>query len=264
MAVVPVADTQVHYRTAGKGPGLVLVHGTNLDSASSFGHLVERFTDRRTVITPDLAGCGDTTMPAGEFTLDLLVDQVVAAVQATTSEPVDLVGWSLGAAVAAAAAARHPALVRRLVLIAGWTHSDDVRLRLALETWRRSVDVDPELFTAAGVLLGFSPDFVSGLGADGLAQVRKGMPARGFRQQVELDLRVDLRAELPHISAPTLVVGCTQDNLVPVRHARELHRAVPDSSYAELDCGHVVVFEKPDELSDLIRGFLLEPDGPQG
>jgi pimeloyl-ACP methyl ester carboxylesterase len=240
-----------------------LVHGTNLDSASSFGHLIERFTDRRTVITPDLAGCGDTTMPAGELALALLVDQVIGAMQATTQEPVDIVGWSLGAAVAAAAAARHPGLVRRLVLIAGWTHSEDVRLRLGLETWRRLVDVDPELFTACGVLLGFSPAFVSGLGADGLAQVRKGMPAPGFRQQVELDLQIDLRAELPRISAPTLVVGCAQDNLVPVRHARDLHRAIPGSSYAELDCGHVVVFEKPDELSDLIRDFLLEPGDPR-
>lgn len=256
MPVISVSGTDVHYATAGAGPGLVLVHGSSMDAAGNFGHLVEEFTATHTVVTPDYAGSGETTAPAGRLTLDLLVDQVAAAARDAVSDPVDLVGFSLGAVVAADLAARHPQLVRRLVLVAGWTHSEDARLRLGLETWARAMDVDPELASAQGPLAAFSPAFLSGLGADGLAQLRAAKPAPGTRRQIDLNLVVDIRDRLPHITAPTLVIGCTLDQLIPVQHSRNLYDAIPHSEYAELESGHVVFFEKPTELLALIRRFL--------
>ncbi|WP_271219568.1 alpha/beta fold hydrolase [Streptosporangium carneum] len=63
------------------------------------------------MITPNYAGSGGTPLPTGELTLDLLADQVAA----TFGGPADLVGFSLGAVVAAAVAARHPGRVSREV-----------------------------------------------------------------------------------------------------------------------------------------------------
>jgi uncharacterized protein len=75
-------------------------------------------------------------------------------------------------------------------------------------------------------------------------------------------LRADVRDQLQLVKAPTLVVGCILDHLVPVENARALHAAIPGSSYAELDSGHVVSAEKPDELVGLLRSFLFdEPSG---
>ncbi|WP_336210850.1 alpha/beta fold hydrolase [Nonomuraea sp. LPB2021202275-12-8] len=243
----------VHYDRAGSGPGLVLVHGTGGDSVTNYAHLVPGFTDIRTVITPDYAGSGRTTDPGGDLTLDLLADQVAA----TFPGPSDLVGFSLGAAVAVTVAARHPSLVRRLVLIAGWTHGDDPRLRLGLRTWARLAATDPESYAAYGPLVGFSPGFVSGLGEEGLKAMMSGEPAPGTVRQIELDLRLDLRPLLPLITAPTLVVGNSLDHLVPVEHARALHAAIPGSAYAELESGHVVVHERPAEITELIRNFIV-------
>ncbi|MER5418861.1 alpha/beta fold hydrolase [Streptosporangium roseum] len=70
---------------------------------------------------------------------------------------------------------------------------------------------------------------------------------------------VTSRRRLPLITAPTLVIGNTQDYLVPVEHSRELHRLIPGSRYAELDSGHVVVLERPAELTELIREFIGTP-----
>jgi pimeloyl-ACP methyl ester carboxylesterase len=262
MPTVSVSGTDVHYSLSGDGPGLVLVHGSSMDAASNFGHLVGQLTDRHAVITPDYAGSGQTTAPAGELTLDLLVDQVTAAARDATTGRVDLVGFSLGAVVAASLAARHPDLVRRLVLVAGWTHSDDPRLRLGMEFWGRLMDVDPELASVHGPLVAFSPAFLSGLGHDGLAQIVTAKPAPGTRRQIDLNLRVDIRDQLPRITAPTLVVGCALDYLVPVQHARGLHQAIPHSRYVELDSGHVVFLERPAELIAIVREFL--PTGGAG
>jgi pimeloyl-ACP methyl ester carboxylesterase len=256
MPIIHAAGTEVHYGINGTGPGLVLVHGTSLDAATNYGHLVEHFAGERTVITPDYAGSGETTAPVGDLTLDLLVNQVTAATRDAATGPVDLVGFSLGAVVAASIAARHPDLVRSLVLIAGWTHSADPRLRLGLQTWGEVMDTAPELASAVAPLMAFSPAFLSGLGPDGLAELRAGKPAPGTRRQIDLDLRIDIRDELHRITAPTLVVGCTLDHLIPVQNARGLHEAIRGSQYTEVDSGHVVVFEQPAELVALIRDFL--------
>jgi hypothetical protein len=43
--------------------GLVLLHGSNNDGRTCFGPVVDRFTDRRTEINVDFAGCGASTIP---------------------------------------------------------------------------------------------------------------------------------------------------------------------------------------------------------
>ncbi|MGR6914123.1 alpha/beta fold hydrolase [[Actinomadura] parvosata] len=249
MPTVTYDGGTVHYHRAGSGPGLVMVHGTGGDAVTNYAHLVPGLADLRTVITPDYAGSGETFDPGGDLTLDLLAGQVAAAFE----EPSDLVGFSLGAAVAAKVAAERPELVRRLVLIAGWTHLADSRLELGLRTWARLAATDPESFAAYGPLVAFSPGFVSAAGAKTLMA---GEPPRGTVRQIELDLRVDIRDLLPKITAPTLVIGTSQDYLIPVEHARALHAAIPGSEYAELDSGHVVLHERPEEVTALIRDFI--------
>lgn len=115
-------------------PTLVFLHGTTGEGQIHFGHLAERFDDRRHVVLPDCAGSGNSRLADEPFTLDLIVDEVAGIVDASSAAPVDLVGFSLGAVVAAAVAAVHPDSVERLVLIAGWVSSDDARHQLVFDT----------------------------------------------------------------------------------------------------------------------------------
>ncbi len=244
----------------------MFLHGATGEGETHFGHLADRFSDRRKVFLPDFAGSGTSSLPDGPFTLDQLVDEVVGVIDgidagvggSTPPAPIDLVGFSLGAVVAAALAATHAERVRRLVLIAGWVSSDDARHQFVLDTWARSEHADPELFARLGPILAFSPPFLSGLGRDGIEQMLSaGLPPATGRQ-IDVGRRIDIRRHLPDITAPTLVVGCTHDGLVPVEHARALHGAIAGSRYAELDSGHAVMFEKPDELTQLLRSFLVD------
>ncbi|MEU4343436.1 alpha/beta hydrolase [Nocardia sp. NPDC023852] len=256
MPIVHVSGTDVHYSSSGSGPGLVLVHGSSMSAESNFGHLLTAFTDRYTVLTPDYAGSGKTTEPDGGPRLELLVDQIVAVIDQASTGPVDLLGFSLGAVVAAALAARRPDLVRRLVLVAGWSTSEDPRMQLVLQTWAASLIAEADIASGVGPLLAFSPAFLSQLGHEGLAGLRSVRPEPGTLGQIAINRDVDIRDELRRITAPTLVVGCTQDQLVPVQHTRDLHAAIQHSRYAEIDSGHVVFFEKPTELTALVRAFL--------
>jgi len=260
MPTTSVAGTTVHYRTAGTGPALVLVPGTGLSADLNYGHLVDAFTGDRTVVLADYAGGGETTDPGGELTLDLLAEQIAAATAAASPDgPVDMVGFSLGAVVAAAVAGSRPDLVRRLVLVAGWPDSDDGRHQLMMDVWSRLEATDHDLLNRFLQLQCFSAPFLHGLGPEGLRQfVENGPPITpGMRRHLEVDRTADLRALLPKITAPTMVVGLTRDQVVPVERARALHEAIAGSQYAEIDSGHVVVFERPAEFLDTVQKFLL-------
>jgi pimeloyl-ACP methyl ester carboxylesterase len=258
MPTVTADGAAVHYTTAGAGPGLVLVAGTGLDAQTNFGHLTGAFIDERTVILPDYTGSGLTLEPAGPLTVQQLAGQVALVAERAAGEPVDLLGYSLGAVVAAAVAALHPHLVRRLVLVAGWPGPDDARAQLNFELWQRLERTDHELFTRFLQLSCFSPPFLSSLGEEGVAQLIANAPpiTEGMRRHIELDGRADVRDLLPKITAPTLVIGLTRDHVVPVEQVRRLHDAIAGSSFVQIDSGHLVVFERPQELVEAVLGFL--------
>jgi pimeloyl-ACP methyl ester carboxylesterase len=262
MPTVEADRSTVHYTTAGDGPGLVFVAGTGLDAQLNFGHLVDAFTDERTVVLPDYAGSGATVGPEGELTVEILAGQIAAVVREiqAASGPVDLVGYSLGAVVAAAVAATHPEAIRRLVLVAGWAGLDS-RHDLNIEIWQKLERADHDLFTRFLQLACFSPEFLSALGSEALAGIIENAPpiGEGMRRHIDVDRRADIRDLLPKISAPTLVIGLTHDYVVPVASARRLSEGIDGSQFTEIPSGHLVVFERPQELVAAVRGFLLGP-----
>ncbi|MEU3754205.1 alpha/beta hydrolase [Streptomyces olivoreticuli] len=257
MPTVLVDDSPVHYTSRGAGPGLLMVHATGTDSATNFGHMTDCFTERRTVISPDFAGSGRTPLGPAPLTVDLLADQVMAVAGAVSGEPVDVVGFSLGSVIAAAAAAAHPGRVRRLVLICPWSRNDDPRQRLLMDLWQRLPHLDERSYREFTALSVFSGPHLAALGADGIAAGVDLIRAEAsVLRQMELAATVDIRDRLARIDVPTLVIGASYDHWIPVQHARETRRAIADSQYAELDCGHMAVFERTQEVVRLVQDFL--------
>jgi pimeloyl-ACP methyl ester carboxylesterase len=259
MPTVPAGNARVHYLVDGSGPGLALIHGTAFGAEGTWAHLVEQFATDRTVIRPNFAGSDETVDDGGEITIEALVEQVAAAIEDVGATPVDLVGFSLGAVVAAAVAATRPELVRRLVLTAGWSHPNDEYRRNLMTVWRR-LEHDAEAFGRFATMTAFSQAFLNAIGREEVDRIAlSGRPTPGALRQIEFNLRVDIRDLLPRIQAQTLVIGCGRDNTVPVENARELHRAIAGSGYAEIDSGHVVLFEHPAEFVKLVKDFIDKP-----
>ncbi|MFD6966977.1 alpha/beta fold hydrolase [Streptomyces sp. NPDC059979] len=258
MPTVKTSSSEVEYFATGEGPGLVLLHGTG-GAAEGFAHLVESFTDRRKVITPNYSGSGQTKDNGDPLTVDLVVEQVAAAIRDSADGPVDLVGWSLGALNSAALAAKHPELVRRLVLLTGWSALDD-RQRLFFDLWARLDQLDHDAFGRFLQLHGWTDTQINAFGVTGVEGFLAGGVPAGIGRQIALNLEADITDLLPQITVPTLVIGATQDRVVPVEHSRRLHEAIQGSRYAELDAGHFALFEKADELTKLLQEFLYEDE----
>lgn len=250
-----VDGARIAYRTLGDGPGLVLVHGGGPGSVT-WDRISGGLAGRNTVILPDLGGSDVVADDGGPLTVEALTAQLAAVIEDSGKAPVDLLGHSLGAVVALSLAATRPELVRRLIPMSGPAHAEDEYVRNVMKVWLHLAD-DPQIFPRFSMLMAFSRRYLNEIGHEAVEELAAGFRATPNRiRQIDLAGRVDIRHLLPRIQAPTLVVGATHDALIPVENSREIHAAIPGSSYAELDSGHVSRTERPDEFVKLVQDFL--------
>lgn len=260
MPHVDTATASVSYTVEGEGPGLVLVHGTGGDGFSHWGSLIRHLRDQRTVICPDYAGSGTTRDHGGPLQLDELVAQVLAVADACGQDSFDLAGYSLGAVVAAAIAARHPQRVRRLVLVAGFAGGEDGRSRLQFGLWRELIARDTGLMARLLLLTGASPAWLATMPSTQIdkrvAAIVKFTRWEGMARQADLDERLDIRAELGNIIAPTLLVAGNQDQMVPRALTQAMANGITGSRWLEMDAGHLLPMEQPEALATTILAFV--------
>lgn len=260
MPTVLVDDANVALRVDGTGPGLVLVHGTGGNSETNWGQLVDRLSRSRTVVRPDYSGSGQTTDGNGPLTIAKLAKQVVATAEEAGVGSFDLSGFSLGAAVATYIAAEYPDRVRSLVLLAGLVATADARQIMQFELWRDLIRSDRRAMARIMLLSGFSPGFLAAVSQKDIESfvdlIVETTNWDGMARQVELDFTIDVRDQARRVVAPTLVIGCRHDQMLPTIHARELASLIPGANYTEIDTGHLASLEKPDEVTDLILGFI--------
>ncbi len=69
--------------------------------------------------------------------------------------------------------------------------------------------------------------------------------------------RVDLRAALPQIANPTLVVVGSLDAATPPALAREVAAGIPGANLVEIPgCGHCPPLEQPEKFLEIVEPFL--------
>ncbi len=104
-------DRQVHYRRAGEGPCLILLHQSPQSSLEYVG-LMKDWGRHFTVIAPDTPGYGSSDPVAGEdLTMADFADCVAEFIRALGIGKTGLYGFHTGAAMAVETAVRHPSLV---------------------------------------------------------------------------------------------------------------------------------------------------------
>src|ERR1700761_337419 len=171
--MVNVDDARVAYRLHGRGPAVVLVNGTSaLDE--HWGPVIAELAKHRTVISLDYSGSGDTTDDGGALSLQKLARQVREVARAAGVDRFDLVGHSLGAAIAIELAASFADLVRSLIVVAGFSRGTEPRLKFQFELWLELLRTNREAFLRLLLLSGLTPAFVSSVGASTIEDMIKG------------------------------------------------------------------------------------------
>ena len=112
----PVNGLKLYYEIHGSGEPLVLLHG-GLGSIEMMGNLLPQLAQKHEVIAVDLQGHGRTADIDRPITYEALGDDIAALLDYLGIKQADLMGYSLGAGTALQTTFRHPALVRKLIVV---------------------------------------------------------------------------------------------------------------------------------------------------
>lgn len=261
---VEVAGTEVEYiDSVGTGDGrtpIVLVHGTGATPQSHFGYIFPMLATRGRVIAIKLADPVGHVEGGHPLEISQFVEQVSSVITASLgSQPAALVGYSLGAVIAAATAAAHPAQIHSLTLVSGWAQTDNQQL-LRNDVWRELRALGSDKLKEFTVFCAFGGPFLASKLRSDLQPAIDAVVVDAFTEaQMDLNRDIDIREQLDAIQAPTLVVAGIHDQMVPVRHQKYLFGAIEDCRYTEIATGHAVVFERPAELLRVIETFTNVP-----
>jgi pimeloyl-ACP methyl ester carboxylesterase len=263
---------EVRYLIGGDGPHLVLCHGF-LGSAENFETWFDDLTRVRTLVIPDLPGCGASAPLVGaRHTTGRLAGAVDAVCGDARVERFDIGGLCLGASVAMRLLKRRPADVRRLVL-----HTP----LLAPELVRRRFHLQVRGFMAPGIFPAISwlsrrrlvSDLykrllVEGDNVDGAAaemNFRNQLRAnpRALREWILNGLAGDDVEHLRDSGKQALIIVASDDRIVDVPHLRTTVAGMGHVHLAEVaDAGHGWTETYVRRQLELIAAFLQDRSLP--
>jgi 3-oxoadipate enol-lactonase len=250
--------TTLTVHVAGHGPLAVLLHGYPLDHRMWLDQLHGPLATRRTLVAIDLRGHGQSPGTAEPvLSMELLADDVAAVIHTLSDGDADVAGLSMGGYVAFALWARHPELVRSLVLANTRAVADTKEARDGRDAAVATVTTKGRSAIADAML----PKMLAP-GADPLlaARVRtmvETLPVETIVGDLRgLKERADRIAMLPTISVPALVVGGDQDPIAPRAETEAMAKAIPGAKLAMLaGAAHLTPMERPAEFAAAVAAL---------
>jgi pimeloyl-ACP methyl ester carboxylesterase len=236
------------FADAGHGPPIVLLHAFPLDG-EMWAAQVERWRDRWRVVVPDLRGFGASPSTSGDgLAMADYADDVIRLLDTLSIDRACVGGLSMGGYVALALAERHPERLSGLVLANTRAGADNEAGRAKRAELAKKVEESGSEALADALLdklLGASAS------AETVALVKEVVvrqdPAGALSAIRGMASRRDRSDILPSIRVPTLVIGSTEDRLIPIEEERALSRAIPGAFWAEIGgAGHLSNLEQPE------------------
>lgn len=238
-------------------PVLVLAGSLGTDR-SMWAPQIPALSERFRVLRYDARGHGESPTPPGPYEIADLAGDVLGLLDAAGVERASVCGLSIGGMGAIWLAANAPERVERVVLCCTSAHLPPA------ENWAQRAAAVRAAGTTEGIadaVVGrwFTPAFAAKR-PDVVAAHRAMLVAadpEGYAACCGAIERMDQRADLARIQAPTLVIGAAGDESIPVEHAERIAAQIPGARLEVLDPGaHLATVERADAVNDLIIDHL--------
>jgi pimeloyl-ACP methyl ester carboxylesterase len=268
MPVVQANGIDINYEVAGEGEPMVLIPYLAADQAC-YAFQVAEYAKHFTCYSVDLRGAGLSGKPEGEYTTELLADDVAAFMQAAGVGQAHIFGVSLGGAAGMWLAAKYPELAKTLSLHSVWDKSDPF-LRVIVEGWRtmaNALDSVTEMVIAGILPFCLTPELYAARPeyVDALAEFVRGRPmppVDAFMRQSGAVLAHDATGVLGSIQAPTLITYGRHDIVTSTRFAAPLTEAIANTELIVFeDCAHAAIYENVEGFNTQTLDFLQRHSG---
>jgi 3-oxoadipate enol-lactonase len=216
------------------------------------------FSDRFRVLRVELRGHGASPAPPGPYTIEELAGDALRLLDELGLERVAWCGLSLGGMVGMWLGARAPERLEHLVLActsARVPAPDAYRQRAATV---REQGLEP---VADAVVARWFGDLTPPSTRARFRALLVATAPEGYAGCCEALAAWDFRAEVPEVSAPTLVIAGEDDEATPTPDTDLLAERIPGARLVVLPgTAHLANVERPREFADLVRGALARPE----
>ncbi len=219
------------------------------------------------IVRYDERGCGLSGPDDTPLGIDAAVEELAVVADACGSPSLALLGISGAAAPSIAYAVRHPERVSHLVLMGSYTHGllhrepsadslafYDTTVRLVELGWGRADPAVQQFFTTR-----FAPEASPAEAAALNEQQRLSCDGRRAAAIMRARAALDVRALLPQLRVPTLVLHSAGDAVVPVELGREMAAAIPGARFETLPSrNHYPLAGEPsfERFCELVTDFV--------
>lgn len=246
-----IDDVELYYELHGKGEPIVFSHGW-LEDCSIWSSQVEHFAKNNTVILYDHRGHGRSDKPKGEYSLQVLSNDLHSLIQKLRLEKVTLVGFSLGGMAALVFTLEHPDKVSKLILV-GTTAKMALFPLLIVRVLRYVLPYK----TVARMMCRWrfykpSEQMVE----DELARAMRVDSYVAYECLKAFTKNYDVRDRVSKIEVPTLVIVGEKDK-INLEASRYLNREIKGSELQIMPgFGHTVMIENPEEFNRILEEFV--------
>jgi 4,5:9,10-diseco-3-hydroxy-5,9,17-trioxoandrosta-1(10),2-diene-4-oate hydrolase len=273
---IKINAINIRYWAEGQGDPIILIHGM-AGSATGWLPSFSALSAQRRVIAMDLVGHGrsgdlpDPCTPDSAY-LARFVNDFMAELKI---ERADIVGHSMGSAIALLLAINFPARVNKLVLVDGMALGPEstpflrfLSLPLIGELlFAQLYKQDLKKYAADMRGSAQNASFMSDELVENLYQVER-TPRNGKTFLRTFRLAFDWRGQkksthglilpkLPTLQNPALVIWGRQDDTNPLAHGESAARSLPNARLEIIEkCGHIPMFEQPEIFNQLVLAFL--------
>jgi pimeloyl-ACP methyl ester carboxylesterase len=240
-----VNGLKMYYQVEGSGRPLVLLHGGVCTIEACMGAVRAQFAKTWKTIAMEQQAHGRTADIDRPLTYEQMAEDTAALLKQLKVEGADVVGYSMGGAIALRLARKHPALVRKVVVF-GTGYSGAGFPPGFLDSFKtlKAEDI-PAAFRQAYEKVAPNPN-----GWPALVEKIKGLVANAK------DMTPD---DLKTIKAPVLVMIGDADIVKP-EHAVELFRAIPNAKLGILPVSdHFAFMQRSDWIVAMTKAFLEAP-----
>ncbi|MCP4559141.1 MAG: acetoin dehydrogenase dihydrolipoyllysine-residue acetyltransferase subunit [Bosea sp.] len=235
---------------AGSAVPLVLLHGFGANAAA--WNMVRPRLDGRPVLTPELPGHGREPALASP-SLETLAEAVLGQIEVSGARECDLVGHSLGGAVAAVLAANQSVRVRSLTLIAPAGLGPEIdgsflagflaaRTAESLMPWLERLAADPGRLPS-----GYAQAVLRERERFGVGAAQAEIAQRLFPDGTQA---IRIAGDLDRFAGPLKVIWGKSDRIIPQRHQDDLPGHVACHRLGGV--GHMPYVEAPALVAQLI------------
>jgi pimeloyl-ACP methyl ester carboxylesterase len=248
---------RIAWEERGSGQPLLLIQGLGY-ARWSWEPVVPRLAERYRVLFFDNRGIGESDKPEGPYTARVMADDALQVLDEAGVEHAHVLGASLGGMIAQELAVAAPKRVDKLVLCcttAGGAATVPMP-QVTVDLFAEAATLAPEVALRRFVENALAPDAPAELVQE-IFERRAANPLDPAGWQAQAAAGLGFAGVDGPITAPTLLVTGTEDNVVDPRNSDVLAERIPGAELERIEgAGHLFFWEQPDAFVTILEDFL--------